>query len=186
MAMYDMEMVLEWAKVFPENADMGDVNGNRAAQAVAAKGGQYIVNAYLTSSDQKDQLLEGGLDPKPMNHDRFLQGNESYGIGEFIKLKRLVSDVKTFTDRHGKEFTKDYGGAPKVVDLRSYDGENHDTLRMWSFEEDGPLGNGTVARVQFETYANGAGVRLLNIGVTELVEYSSESSNDSPGWAMVG
>jgi len=46
---------------------------------------------------------------------------------------------------------------------------------MWDFEADGPLGNGTKAKVQFDVYANGAGVRLLNIGVTEHVAYEKNS-----------
>lgn len=183
MAMFDMEMVLEWAKVFPENADMGDPDGNRTAQSVAKKGGQYIVNAYLTDESQKQELLAGGIDPMPMGHDRFISGNDSCGTGEYLKLKRLISDVKTFTDRNGKEFTKDYGGAPNVVDLR----EGLENKRRWSFEDDGPLGNGTKARVQFEMYANGSGLRLLNIGVLELVEYvPDEGGSSQPEWAMVG
>lgn len=180
MANYDMEMVLEWAKVFPENADMGDPNGNRVAKAVADKGGQFIVNAYFTDESQIEKLLEEGLNPKPMNSDRIIEGNESLGIGKYMKMKRLVQDVKTFTDRFGKEFSKDYGGAPNIVDLR----EGLENKRRWSFEDDGSLGNGTKARVQFETYANGSGVRLLNIGVLELVEYES-SGPETADWLVV-
>lgn len=178
MAMYDMEMVLEWAKVFPENADMGDPNGNRAAKAVADKGGQFIVNAYFTDEGDIDKLIEEGLNPKPMNHERIIKGNEAFGIGKYMKLKRMVSDIKTFTDRFGKEFTRDFGGAPNVVDLRG----GMENKKRWSFEDDGPIGNGTKARVQFETYANGAGVRLLNVGITELAEY--ETSTPVEQWAV--
>lgn len=177
MAVYDMEMVLEWAKVFPENADMGDPKGNRVAKAVADKGGQFIVNAYFTDESQIDKLIEEGLNPKPMNSDRIIEGNEVFGIGKYMKMKRMVQDVKTFTDRFGKEFTKDYGGAPNIVDLR----DGLENKRRWSFEEDGPLGNGTKARVQFETYANGSGVRLLNVGVLELAEYTTAEPVDT--WA---
>lgn len=181
MAKYDMEMVLEWAKVFPENADMGDAqSSNRVARAVAEKGGQFIVNAYFTSEGQIERLLEEGLNPKPMNSDRIVEGNSQFGIGKYMKMKRLVKDVKTFTDRYGKEFTRDFGGAPNVVDLR----EGLENKRRWSYEDDGPIGNGSLARVQFETYANGAGVRLLNIGVLDLVEYET-SNEQEDSWAMV-
>jgi len=44
---------------------------------------------------------------------------------------------------------------------------------LWDFEKYGALGNGTKAKVQFETYASGAGIRLLNVGVTEHVSYVS-------------
>jgi hypothetical protein len=47
MAKYTMDMILEYAKVFPENADMGSPDGPRAAQAVHQNGGQFITNAYF-------------------------------------------------------------------------------------------------------------------------------------------
>lgn len=178
MPMYDMEMVLEWAKIFPENADMGDPKGNNAARSVAAKGGQFIVNGYFTDESQIEKLLSEGLQAEVNGHPRIISGNEVYGIGKYMKLKRLINDVKTFTDRHGKEFTRDFGGAPNVVDLR----DGVENKRRWSFADDGPLGNGTKARVQFETYVNGSGVRLINIGVLDLVEYSSNETVET--WAM--
>jgi len=181
MAVYDMEMVLEWAKVFPENADMGDPNGNRTQKFVAEKGGQFSVNAYFTDEAQIDKLLEEGLDPNPMNKDRILIGNEIYGIGKYMKLKRLIKDEKTFTDRNGKKFTKDYGGTPNVVDLR----EGIENKRRWSYDKDGVLINGTLARVQFETYSNGSGVRLLNLGILELAEAADFTvGSNSPAWSV--
>lgn len=167
MPKYTMEMVLEYAKVFPENADMGDPNGSRAAQSINQKGGQFAVNAYFTSEDQIQQLLDDGLDPRPMNNDRIKEGREEFGIGKYISLKRpLLDNIKTFENKHNT-VEVNYGGAPGVVDLRN----GPENKRWWSFEDDGPLGNGTVAMVQFETYSNGSGVRLKNIGVLELVEY---------------
>ena len=41
--------------------------------------------------------------------------------------------------------------------------------------DNGELGNGTAAKVQFETYSNGAGLRLLAIGVTDHVAWESNS-----------
>lgn len=161
MPKYTMEMVLEYAKVFPENADMGNPDGSRAAQAVYQKGGQYAVNAYFTSEDQIQKLLDDGLDPRPMNNDRIKEGQEEFGIGKFIALKRPVPDnIKTFENKNGTTEVN-FGGAPGIVDLRN----GSDGKRWWSLEDDGPLGNGTRAMVQFETYSQGAGVRLKNIGV---------------------
>jgi hypothetical protein len=54
----------------------------------------------------------------------------------------------------------------------------------WSFEEGGPLGNGTEAMVQFETYSNGAGVRIVNIGVLEHVAYEANENPNSEYDAM--
>ena len=58
-----------------------------------------------------------------------------------------------------------------MVDLT----KGEENKRMWSFDDDGPLGNGTKAKVQFETYKKGIGVRLMNIGVLDHVKYESNS-----------
>ena len=174
MPKYTMEMVLEYAKVFPQNADMGDPNGNKTQKSIADKGGQYVVNAYFTSQDQIEKLLEEGLDPSPMNSERIKEGNEAFGIGKFMSLKRPVPDnEKTFENKNGS-VTINYGGAPGVVDLR----EGNENKRWWSYEDDGLIGNGTRAMVQFETYSNGAGVRLKNVGILELVEYEITTSHE--------
>ena len=174
MPKYTMEMVLEYAKVFPQNADMGDPNGNKTQKSIADKGGQYVVNAYFTSQNQIDKLLEEGLDPSPMNSERIKEGNEAFGIGKFMSLKRPVPDnEKTFENKNGS-VTINYGGAPGVVDLR----EGNENKRWWSYEDDGLIGNGTRAMVQFETYSNGAGVRLKNVGILELVEYEITTSDE--------
>jgi len=171
MAKYVMEMVLEYPKVFEENLDMGDPNGPTAAQSVAKNGGQFVVNGYFTNEDQIDQLYGDGLDPAPMNSPRIIEGKSQFGIGKFMKLKRYKENIKVFQDKSGKDVEVDYGGAPKVVDLT----KGEDNKRMWSFDDDGPLGNGTKAKVQFETYKKGIGVRLMNIGVLDHVKYESNS-----------
>tara|TARA_R110000803_G_scaffold15830_6_gene43598 strand:+ start:433 stop:984 length:552 start_codon:yes stop_codon:yes gene_type:complete len=172
MAKYTMDMVLEYAKVFKENADMGSPDGPRAAQAIHANGGQYIVNAYFTDQAQIDQLVEEGLDLHPMNSNRVLQGNSDYGIGQYMKVKRKISDVKTFTDdKTGEPVDIDYGGEPIVGNLT----QGRENKRLWNFGTDGPLGNGTKSKVKFEVYAKGAGVRLLALGVTEHVPYETNT-----------
>ena len=116
MAKYTMDMVLEYAKIFPENADMGSPDGPRAAQAIHQKGGQYIVNAYFTDEDQIEKLVADGLDLTPMNSQRVLQGNAEFGIGKYMKVKRMVSDVKIFSDKKtGEPVNVDYGGAPTAT-----------------------------------------------------------------------
>lgn len=173
MPKYTMEMVLEYAKVSPENADMGDPNGNTTQKSIADKGGQYTVNCYFTSDGQIEELMQDGLDPKPMGSDRIKMGNQDFGIGKFINLKRPVPDnIKTFENKNNT-VEVNYGGKPGVVDLT----QGQENKRWWSFEDDGAIGNGTVAMVQFETYSNGAGVRLKNIGILEHVEYEPVSSD---------
>lgn len=169
---YSMKMVLEYAKVFEENYDKGDADGNSAAKSVAKKGGQTVVNAYFTDQSDIDKLLADGLEPKPLGYDRIVSGNDTLGIGQFIKMKRdYKPNVHTFQNQNGP-VTIDFGGLPKVVDLRDMDNK-----RLWDVAEDGYLGNGTVAQVMFETYSNGSGVRLVAIGVEDLVPWEDKEKN---------
>jgi hypothetical protein len=175
MPVYNMEMVLEWAKVFPENADMGNPDGPRAAQAIHQKGGQYIVNAYFTSEDQIQQLLDDGLDPNPMNSNRILEGTPELGIGKYMKLKRGVADdIREFEGKGGKQIVN-FGGPVGVINII----DGIENKRVWSLEDDGLIGNGSKAIVQFQTYSRGAGVRLMNIAVTEQVVYEAEAAGGS-------
>jgi hypothetical protein len=173
MAKYTMEMVLEYAKIFPENADMGNPDGAAWQKKIADDGGQYLVNAYFTDQAQIDQLIADGLQENILGNPRIIEGNAEFGIGKYLKLKRPVPDaIKTF-DNKGKSVEVNYGGAPGVVDLR-----NLPEKRLWDFEEDGAIGNGSKAMVQFEVYSRGAGVRLVNVGITDLVEYVPMTNED--------
>lgn len=170
MTKHTMDMVLEYAKVFEANRDMGG-DQNNAAKKAAKHNGQYVVNGYFTDESQIQELLDGGLDPKPMGNDRIKQGND-FGIGKYVKLTRMHDHVMTFRDKNGKETEVDFGGAPAVVNLTN----GVENKAWWKFEEDGSLGNGTKAKVQFETYANGAGVRLIAIGVTDHIAWEDNSA----------
>lgn len=183
MAKYTMRMVLEWARVFKDNADMGDPEGPRAAKATYDKGGQYVVNAYFTDQADIDKLLEDGVDPNPMNGERFKEGNPEFGIGKFMVLKRPVPDIiKTYQNKSG-EVTVNYGGPVEVLDFREYyskSPEDRDVsdVRKWDLDTDGLIGNGSVAMVQFETYSKGAGVRLSKVGVVEHVAYEGREVSE--------
>lgn len=169
MAKFTMDVVLEYAKVFEENRDMGS-DDNNAAKKAKKHNGQYVVNAYLISEDQVTELLDGGLDPKPMGNDRIKQGND-FGIGKYLKLSRMHEHVMNFTDKNGKSTEVDFGGKPAVVNLTN----GAENKAWWTLDEDGSLGNGTKAKVQFETYSNGAGVRLIAVGVTDHVAWEDNS-----------
>lgn len=175
MPNFDFRMVLEYAKVFAENADYGDENApaKSVQGSIARKGGQTIVNAYFTSDADLNKLIESGLDLKPLGHDRILEGNSEYGIGQFIRLKRNVASNERVFENKGKEVTVEYGLPPKVIDFR-----DPEIKAMWEYEKDGELGNGTEAIVRFSTYSNGSGVRLEAIAVTNLVEWVQEDKSE--------
>jgi len=179
MAKHTMEMVLEYPKVFEENRDMGG-DGNNAAKKAAKHNGQYVVNAYFTSEEQIEELLEAGMDPKPMGNDRVKEGN-NFGIGKFVKLTRMHDHKMTFSDKNGKETEVDFGGAPSVVNVTN----GVENRSRWLLSEDGALGNGTKAMVQFETYSKGAGLRLIGIAVTDHVAYEAASSSEYDEMFMV-
>ena len=171
MAKYAMEMVLEYAKVFEENRDMGN-DKNDTGRKIAKHNGQCVTNAYFTDEDQIKKLVKEGLKEVNLGHPRIKEGDSSFGIGKYMKIGRFFEDVKTFTDNKGNLKEVDYGGKPTVVNLT----KGIENKSLWSFEEDGELGNGTKAMVQFETYLNGSGVRLLAVAVTEHVPFEENFS----------
>ncbi len=141
MAKHTMDMVLEYPRVFEGNRDMGGDKNNAAIKA-AKHNGQYVVNAYFTSEEQIEELLEAGMQPKPLGNDRVKEGN-NFGIGKFVKLTRMHDHKMTFSDRYGKETEVDYGGAPTVVNLTN----GIENRSRCLFSEDGALGHGTRAMV---------------------------------------
>lgn len=188
MAKHTLDMVLEYAKVFEENMDKGDAESNQKwLRDLAKSGGQTVVNAYFTSEEQIAYMEEQGFERMAVNPqtgaqvDRIKDGNAEFGIGKYIQLKRKFSDLKEIKNRKTGEFEEiEFGGLPKVVDLRDMDNK-----RLWSLEEDGPLGNGTKAKVMFDMY-KGTTLRLEAIGVTEHVAYEqNDVGGDDNDWVKV-
>lgn len=168
---YEMDMVLEYAKVFKENADYGDPESTmKFIRDLNKSGGKTCVNAYFTSDKQIKKLVDEGFDRMVINPqtgkktDRIKDGNEEFGIGKYLQIGRRITDVKEYVDKKTKTLKSfETGGLPKIVDLR----DGRENRRFWDFGEDGELGNGTEAKVSFEIY-NKTTVRLKNIGVTRL------------------
>ena len=176
---YVMEMVLEYAKVFKENADYGDLDSNQKwLRELSKSGGQTAVNAYFTSEDQINQLLESGYQRMTTNPstgqqvDTIKVGNPEFGIGQYIQLKRKVVDIREYKDSQSGEFKElDLGGFPTVVDLT----EGEENKRLWSYEDDGQLGHGTRAYIEFEVYKGGSR-RLSNLAITDHIAYEETAT----------
>jgi len=180
---FDMKMVLEYAKVFEENYDKGDPDApvKSAPGTVAKKGGQTVVNVYFTSEEDKQKLINAGLDLKPMGHDRIKKGNQEFGIGEFVKVTRGYKEfTKVFENKKGGTTEVNYGGLPKVLDYR-----DPEAKKLWSVADDGFLGNGTEAIVRFDMYSDGAGLRLEALAITNLVEYEQGDTREKSEYADV-
>ena len=176
---YVMEMVLEYAKVFKENADYGDPESNQKwLRELSKSGGQTAVNAYFTSEDQINQLLESGYQRMTTNPstgqqvDTIKVGNPEFGIGQYIQLKRKVVDIREYKDSQSGEFKElDLGGFPTVVDLT----EGEENKRLWDYEEKGQLGHGTRAYIEFEVYKGGSR-RLSNLAITDHIAYEETAT----------
>ena len=180
---FDMKMVLEYTRVFEENYDKGDPDApiKSAQGTVAKKGGQTTLNAYFTSEEDKQKLIAAGLDLKPMGHDRIKKGNQELGIGEYIKLSRNYKDnIKVFENKKGGSTEMNYGGLPKVLDLR-----DPTNKKVWTVAEDGLVGNGSEAIVRFDMYSEGAGLRLEAVAITKLVEYEQSEATTKSEFADV-
>lgn len=179
MSKHTFDMILSYAQVFPENADMGDEKSTEAwLRKLAKEGGQTKVNAYFTSEEQIEQLVQAGFERMATNPksgaevDRIKDGNPDLGIGKYITLKRKINDKREYVGKDGELGELDFGGFPKIVDLRDMDNK-----RIWSLEDDGYLGDGTAAKVKFDMY-KGTSLRLEAIGITELVSWEPEQERD--------
>jgi hypothetical protein len=116
-----------------------------------------------------------------MGHDRIKKGNQEFGIGEYIKLNRNYKDnVKVFENKKGGSTEVNYGGLPKVLDLR--DPANK---KVWTVSDCGLVGNGSEAIVRFDMYSDGAGLRLEAIAITNLVEYEQAENREKSEYADV-
>ena len=173
MAKHAMEMILDHARVFEEDRDMGN-DDNNAGRKVASHNGQCAVNGYFTDEAQIQKLIDAGVNEENLGYARFKDGDPELGIGKYMKITRPFDNVKTFKDKKGNEQVVDFGGAPTVIDYT----QGEENKALWSYEKQGSLGKGTRAMVQFEDYGNGSGVRLIALAVLEFVPKQENSSEE--------
>lgn len=111
---------IEWAKIFESNRDMSGFEGQYDDCE-----GAYVLTQVLTK-EEFEKLKKAGTQKKPIQR-RLMEGE----IAIKFERKHLVKK------RDGTEIPQ-AGGAPKVV---GPDG------KRWDVEEDGLIGNGTIAAV---------------------------------------
>lgn len=171
-----LDMVLEYAKVFdaedqPGDLDRGKADSDKKWLRELSKNPEAKVNAYFTSEEQID-FLKGydGFDEIVKNPQtgeetsRIKEGNEEFGIGKYIVLKRKLNDIREYRNKQGEIKEMDKGGAPSVKILEA------DAFVDYDYSEYGPVGNGTESKVRFEPKY----MRLEALGITDLVEFSDE------------
>lgn len=181
-----LDMVLEYPKVFDQEGKPGDIDrGNPKSDKKwlreLAKNPQAKVNAYFTSEEQIEFLESfDGFDRMVTNPqtgaevDRIKEGNEEYGIGKYIQLKRNFDDVREYIDKKTKEVKElDKGGTPSVkIFMPNEEGEM--VAMEYDYDEFGAPSNGTEAKVRFEPRY----MRLEALGITNLIEYVAEEDQD--------
>lgn len=155
--------ILEYAKVFEENRDMGTNGKNPGIDKLMKEvDGRYSTRVYPINEEEMEKARNILVDPMFGGHPRFKEGNPDFGVGLYFDLKR---------DHKDKSGIDDFGGQPEVVHWGE-DNKND----PWIMENDGELGNGTEAIVKFTTRGEDTtqSVRLVKIGVINLVEYVRE------------
>lgn len=149
---------IEWAKIFEDNREMSGYEG-----AYEECEGAYTLVQVL-SKEEFEKLKKAGTMKKPIQK-RLMDGE----IALKFERKHLV---KT---KDGKEVSQ-AGGAPKVV------GPNGKT---WDLDEDGLIGNGTVAEVTnlISTFKGQDGkmvarTSLTKVKIIEHIPYVREESDE--------
>lgn len=148
-----------YAKVFNENMD-DNMDFHEKTE------GQFNVNFYPETEDDFKTFFAAGAPETSMGHNTVKLGDESIGMGKYIKLKR--------PNKHPSGI-EDFGGAPLVFDFT--EGES---LKKWSFTDDGELGNGTKVVVKVSIFGEGsrASIRLERMAVLNHVVYDGVKADD--------
>ena len=142
---------LYYARLFPENIDTADFHADTQ--------GQYNVVFVPKDEDELNSLIKLGFAETKMGNP-MIKEYDFAGGRKGVKLKR---------DNVHRSGYEGLGGAPSVT--------KGTTNIPWSFEEDGPLGNGTTAKVKISIYGEGsrASVRIEKVGILNHVPYEASA-----------
>ena len=144
---------LFYAKVFPQNMDNNPEYHEKTQ-------GSYNTIFVPDSDEELDKFLQAGF-PKEVLGTQMVKPYDAAGGRKGIKLKR----------GHVHPTVENFGGAPSVLDFTQGQGE-----KVWDFDVDGALGNGTEAKVKVTIHDSGKpgyspAVRLDAIAITKHVPF---------------
>lgn len=174
-------MIVEYTKIFDAEGKVGDIDRGKADSPQKwlrelAKNPVATINAYFPTEEEKNKLLEMGFKNEVTNpktgetSERIKKGNEEYGIGEYITIKRPLNNVREFfNQKTGQLEEVDFGGYPRVSVITKGEDGRVLTKEDYNLEELGAPCNGSVADVIIDLY-NG-NPRLEAVGFTEVIEY---------------
>ena len=149
---------VEYAKVFPENLDTGDFYEKTQ--------GAYITNFYPEDDEGFKAFFDAGAPVASLGHDTIKIGNSAIASGKYLKLKRP----------HVHTTVPEWGGAPAV-----FDHTQGESLKKWSFADDGELGHGTKVTVKVSVWVDGKKSiqRLEKMAVLKHVEYDGSATGSA-------
>lgn len=161
----DFEGIIEFAKVFEGNRDMGDnlMEGSDARNKIEAEQGHYVCNVYITPETKK-AMIKAGVPNKGMIGQLFKEDDEG---NLFYKCKRPHFNPRLKANEGGMVM-----GPPKVVYVDD-EGKNAE----WDFDTKGFIGNTSTVKVRLDVWEQKI-VTLHAIKVLEEVEYDPEGNSD--------
>jgi hypothetical protein len=148
---------LEWAKLRPEDRDMGPQDGSDMAKNFDDKKGVYVVNC-LVDDEAKSKMVSDGIPNKGLQAQLFKVNKEGR---QFYKATRPHFNPKFKNQETGEQGVE--VGPPEVLKM---DGENY---VPWDWGEDGLIWNGSKATLKFDVW-DGKITTLEKVLVTELAE----------------
>lgn len=156
---YKFQGTCEWAKVFEDNRDMKAWDdATQSFSAPSPCDGVYSLQLTMSDADYKQLKMSGSVAAKNSKFDE--EGRD------IVRFRR--EHVKKGKGGKVLDFAS---GAPKVTKA---DGS------PWSFEDDGPIGNGSVVEVEVAVYdtAYNPGTRLEAVKVIDLVGIPERDSEE--------
>ena len=148
---------LQWAKLRPEDRDMGPQDGSDMAKNFDDKKGVYVVNC-LVDDDAKSKMVSDGIPNKGLQAQLFKVNKEGR---QFYKATRPHFNPKFKNQETGEQGVE--VGPPEVLKM---DGEEYVS---WDWNEDGLIWNGSKATLKFDVW-DGKITTLEKVLVTELAE----------------
>ena len=152
-----VECEVEWAKLRPEDRDMGPKDGSDLAKNFEDKQGIYVMNC-LIDDDTKSKMVADGIPNKGLQAQLFKTNKEGRN---FYKATRPHFNPKFKNQETGEQGVE--VGPPEVLKIVV------DEYVPWDWETDGLIWNGSKATVKFDVW-DGKITTMEKVLVTELAE----------------
>ena len=171
-------------KAYEENRDTAErakrqgVTHKGVLKGLEASEGKYTVEVIPATQDDLDKVQKVLTDDLYGGRKRYK--DVDLGAGKSFELERKHLNKHVFKDREtGEEKEYDFGGQPEIVWFNDDKGKNV----KWDIENDGLIGNGTLAKVKFQVYmpdgvpTTADTIRLEKLGIIDHVTYETDGGN---------